>query len=128
MATKARIGVIGTGWWSTTVHIPTLQMHPDADLVALADLRSVSLEKAAAAYQVDKTYVDYRCNRAHSFGDCPSPSLLEGRIREVVIPQLGDVRGKKRSGERFLNGACQRFARADNQVRSGSATYDSLHS
>ena len=27
---KARIAVIGTGWWATTIHIPHLQKHPDA--------------------------------------------------------------------------------------------------
>ena len=60
MPDKARIAVIGTGWWATTAHLPTLQAHPDAEIVAIADLRSDVLEKAAAKHEVKKTYTDYR--------------------------------------------------------------------
>ena len=60
MVDKARIGVIGTGWWATTAHLPALKENPDADLVAIADLRPEVLAKAAAAYEVDRTYTDYR--------------------------------------------------------------------
>ena len=37
MTDKARLAVIGTGWWSTYTHIPALQAHPGAALVALCD-------------------------------------------------------------------------------------------
>lgn len=57
---KARVAVIGTGWWSTTAHIPSLKNNPDAELVALADLRPDVLQKAASAYSVEKTYTDFR--------------------------------------------------------------------
>jgi predicted dehydrogenase len=60
MNRKARIAVIGTGWWSTYAHIPTLKDHPDVDLVALADVRPDVLAKAAEHYDVEKTYTDYR--------------------------------------------------------------------
>jgi len=60
MPDKARIAVIGTGWWATTAHLPTLQAHPNAEIVAIADLRSDVLEKAAAKHEVKKTYTDYR--------------------------------------------------------------------
>ncbi|PWU16942.1 MAG: hypothetical protein C5B50_12345 [Verrucomicrobia bacterium] len=32
---KARIGVIGAGWWATTAHIPAIKSHPGAELVAV---------------------------------------------------------------------------------------------
>ena len=57
---KARIAVIGTGWWSTFAHIPTLKAHPDAELVALADIRPEVLSKAARHYEVERTYWDFR--------------------------------------------------------------------
>ena len=60
MADKARIGVIGTGWWATTAHLPALKIHPDAELVALADVRPDVLSKAAQKYHVSQTYTDYR--------------------------------------------------------------------
>ena len=60
MADKARIGIIGTGWWATTAHFPAVLSHPEAELVAAADLRPEILAKAAEAYGVDRTYTDYR--------------------------------------------------------------------
>lgn len=32
---KVKCGVIGAGWWATFAHIPALQGHPDAELVAI---------------------------------------------------------------------------------------------
>ena len=60
MPTKARIAVIGTGWWSTYAHIPTLKNHSEVELVALVDVRPDILAKAAEHYDVEKTYTDYR--------------------------------------------------------------------
>ena len=57
---KARIGVIGTGWWSTAAHLPALVGNPDADLVGIADLRPEVLRKAADHYAIGTTYTDYR--------------------------------------------------------------------
>ena len=34
---KARIGVIGAGWWATQAHIPSLRTYEKADLVGIAD-------------------------------------------------------------------------------------------
>ena len=59
MPDTARIAVIGTGWWSTTAHIPALQANPNASLVALADVRADVLDKAARHYGVERTYTDY---------------------------------------------------------------------
>ena len=58
MPDTARIAVIGTGWWSTTAHIPALQANPNADLVALADIRADAVAKAARHFGVERTYTD----------------------------------------------------------------------
>ncbi len=55
---KARVAVVGTGWWSTTTHIPAVLANPDAELVALVDRRPDTLAKAAQAYHVQRTYTD----------------------------------------------------------------------
>lgn len=60
MADKARIGIIGTGWWATTAHFPSVQAHPQAELVAAADVRPDILGKAADKYGVANTYTDYK--------------------------------------------------------------------
>lgn len=35
MSDKARIGVIGAGWWAVVNHIPVLQSLPDCEVVAV---------------------------------------------------------------------------------------------
>ena len=60
MADKARIGIIGTGWWATTAHFPSVQAHPKAELVAAADVRPDILGKAGDKYGVANTYTDYK--------------------------------------------------------------------
>ena len=34
MPDKARIGVIGTGWWATEAHLPAIKEHADAEIVS----------------------------------------------------------------------------------------------
>ena len=55
----ARTAAIGTGWWSTTAHIPTLQNHPQAELVSIADVRPDVLATAAKHYSITNTYTDF---------------------------------------------------------------------
>ena len=55
---RARIGVIGTGWWATDTHIPALLAHPQAEIVALCDSDQGRLQAAATRYEVDHIYTD----------------------------------------------------------------------
>jgi predicted dehydrogenase len=57
---RARVAVVGTGWWSTFAHIPGLHANPDAELVALCDKRPDALQTAAASVGGVKTYTDYQ--------------------------------------------------------------------
>ena len=57
---KARIGIIGAGWWSTYTHIPGLKEHPEAELVAVCDRSQAALDRALEKYGPFKTYTDYR--------------------------------------------------------------------
>lgn len=57
-AKKARVAVIGAGWWSTTAHIPSLQQNPHAELVALCDRSREALERATTAFGPMTTYTD----------------------------------------------------------------------
>ena len=58
-SSKARIAIIGVGWWSTTAHFPALLANPDADLVAVCDRSAEALARATAAFGPIKTYDDY---------------------------------------------------------------------
>ena len=55
---KARVAVIGTGWWTTTAHLPALRQNPEAELTALCDRSPEALARANAAYGPVKTYPD----------------------------------------------------------------------
>jgi predicted dehydrogenase len=65
MTTKARIAVIGTGWWSTYTHIPGLQANQAAKLVAVCDASGERLKAAAQAYGIERIYDDYHRMLAH---------------------------------------------------------------
>ena len=59
MTARARIAIIGTGWWSTFAHIPALQANPAAELVALCDRDEEKLRRAAEVYGVERTYTSH---------------------------------------------------------------------
>ena len=44
---KVRIGVIGAGWWATFAHIPAINSHPNAELVAVQSRERAKAEKIA---------------------------------------------------------------------------------
>ena len=44
---KARIGVIGAGWWATSAHIPAIQSHPGAELIAVQSREKAKAERIA---------------------------------------------------------------------------------
>ena len=65
LTAKARVAVIGTGWWSTYTHIPALLAHPRAELVALCDSNPGKLRAAAETYGLQRTYLSVNEMLAH---------------------------------------------------------------
>src|SRR5579872_440045 len=55
---KARVAVVGAGWWATRAHLPAVRSHPDAELVALCDIDEKRLRVAAAHFGVARAYTD----------------------------------------------------------------------
>jgi predicted dehydrogenase len=56
----ARIAIIGTGWWATYAHLPSLTTYPDAEVVAIADPNPDRLDGAADAFDIARRHRDYR--------------------------------------------------------------------
>ena len=56
---RPRIGIIGTGWWATQWHIPSLLDYEGADLVALCDRDPDQLSAAGSVYDVPSTYTSH---------------------------------------------------------------------
>lgn len=53
---RARIGVVGCGWWATRAHLPALSSNPDAVIAALADPDAERLRAAADRFGVACAY------------------------------------------------------------------------
>ncbi len=54
-----RVGVIGVGGWTETCHIPGIQGHPEAAVVALCGRSPERRQAQAARFGVPETYGDY---------------------------------------------------------------------
>ena len=78
MSGRPRIGVIGTGWWATSYHLPTLAQHPHAELVGVADLDLQRAETTARRYGIPDWFGDHR-------------SLLELGLDGVVVATPHDT-------------------------------------
>lgn len=57
-ATKARLGLVGTGWWATFNHIPTVRTSAFADLVAICDLDEARLQAVGERFGIAARYAD----------------------------------------------------------------------
>lgn len=53
---RARIGVVGAGWWATEFHIPALMDSPQAELVAIAEPDDNRRSAAAAHFGLERAY------------------------------------------------------------------------
>src|SRR3954465_13786647 len=57
---RARVGVIGAGWWSTFAHLPSLSTYPDAELIGVADADQSKAQQAADRFGVPRAFADHR--------------------------------------------------------------------
>lgn len=57
---RARIGVIGTGWWTTQAHLPSLTTYPEAEVIGLADVDGSRARQAAERFGVSQAFDDHR--------------------------------------------------------------------
>jgi predicted dehydrogenase len=55
---RVRVGVAGVGHWARTAHLPSIDAHPDADLVAIADPDATNLETSQRRYGVEACFAD----------------------------------------------------------------------
>jgi len=57
---KARIGIIGVGWWGTVGHLEPLSKDPKTDLIAVWSRTEDKARKRAERYGVPHYYTDYQ--------------------------------------------------------------------
>jgi predicted dehydrogenase len=56
---KARVGIIGTGWWATHAHLPSLTRYADAEVIGVADLDGERARISAEAFGVENAFSDH---------------------------------------------------------------------
>lgn len=56
---RVRVGVVGVGGISNSVHLPGLKLCPQADIVALCDSNTERLQQCAQTYNVKQTFTSY---------------------------------------------------------------------
>ena len=60
MARRARIGIIGAGWWAALNHLPLLKANPDCEVVAVNRLGRDDLLAVQRAFDVPHAFEDWR--------------------------------------------------------------------
>jgi predicted dehydrogenase len=60
MQRKARIGVIGAGWWAAANHIPVLKALPDCEIVAVNRLGADELAEVRNTFGIERGFEDFR--------------------------------------------------------------------
>jgi predicted dehydrogenase len=60
MSGKARIGVIGAGWWAVANHIPVLKQLSDCEIVAVNRLGAQELAEVQEKFGIARGFEDYR--------------------------------------------------------------------
>jgi predicted dehydrogenase len=60
MTRKARIGVIGAGWWAAQNHLPVLKANPDCEVVAVNRLGASELSELQRTFDVAEGFEDYQ--------------------------------------------------------------------
>ena len=60
MTRRARIGIIGAGWWAAQNHLPALKANKDCEIVAVNRLGAAELAELQAKFDVPLGFEDYR--------------------------------------------------------------------
>jgi predicted dehydrogenase len=79
VSARPRIGVIGTGWWGSQYHIPSLLTYEGATLVAISDNDTERLDLARRTFDVEHVFAD------------PHELLAAGLVDGVVIATSHDA-------------------------------------
>ncbi len=87
-----RIGVIGTGAFAEQCHLPGLQSHPQAKVVAIAGRRPERLQSLATQFNIPDVYTDYHelCART----DLDAITIVTSNSEHAAQATAGFASGK----------------------------------
>ena len=98
---RVRVGVIGVGGISSHVHLPGLQLCPQAEIVALCDSNPDLLRLRAEEYSVERTFTEYGDLLQHAAVDAvviATPTILHTPIALAAIAAGKHVLVEKQLG------------------------------
>ena len=87
MSSTVRVGVIGTSF-AQAYHLPSLQAHPGAAVVAICGRNRERAQKVAERFEILEVFTDYRAMLADAQLDAvliASPDYLHGEMIEASI-------------------------------------------
>lgn len=58
MDERARVAIVGSGWWATANHLPALVQRTDVQVVAICDINKSKARAAADYFNVKSTFTD----------------------------------------------------------------------
>ncbi len=99
---KVRVGLIGAGWWATCAHIPGLQSHPDAEIVAVSRRSPEKLSAVAERYGIPAAQLRDRlaAGRLRSAEFIPHrAAMVHGKRHKFRAPEKGELRTAERLNE-----------------------------
>lgn len=67
---KAKVVVLGAGWWTQGWHLPHLHRHPDAEIIAVVDPCAAPRSAISTLVSLDEVGAKYRCQVFASFDAC----------------------------------------------------------
>lgn len=53
------VGMVGTSWWADAMHLPALDSHPNATIVAICGRNRENAQKMADTWKIPNVYTDY---------------------------------------------------------------------
>ena len=92
MIKEVGIGVVGTGLWASTVHLPAYQAHPDARLVGVYDVNVEGAERAAREFGIESVFTEYE--KMLSQDDIDAIDIISPNVTHVSLALAAIAAGK----------------------------------
>ncbi|MEZ4863915.1 MAG: Gfo/Idh/MocA family oxidoreductase [Caldilineaceae bacterium] len=92
MATEVGIGVVGSGLWASTVHLPAYQAHPRARLVGIYDVDRAGAARAAKQFGIEAVFSDYHALLARA--DIDAIDIITPNVTHVALTLAAIAAGK----------------------------------
>ena len=104
---KAKIGVIGAGWWATEFHIPHLKERDDVELTSVCKLEEDELKFVKEKFGFKHASTDYKemldmeqldgvvIASPHTLATPTAPTFTKNRKKKKILKKLKKINLKK---------------------------------